>query len=75
VTTTPVDRGRRLALLLADGSGDFDFIRLAAFEDTVILEGRVPSYEHKRRASDMAEYVGFEDVRNLLRVVPAGENG
>jgi hypothetical protein len=38
-----VSREKRLALLLADGSGDFDFVRAIAFQDMVILEGHVMS--------------------------------
>jgi hypothetical protein len=70
MTTQPIDRERRLALLLADGSGNFDFVRIVQFEDSVILEGRVGEYGHKRRAEELAEYVGFHDIKNAIRIVP-----
>ena len=70
LTTEPVTRERRLALLLADGTGDFDFVRSVTLEETVYLEGHVPSYEHKRRAEDLARYVGFMEVHNALRIFP-----
>ena len=70
MTTQPVNKERRLALLLADGTGDFDFVRAVALQGTVYLEGHVPSFEHKSRAEELARYVGFADVRNALRVFP-----
>jgi osmotically-inducible protein OsmY len=70
LTTQPITRERRLALLLADGTGDYDFVRAVAIEESVYLEGRVTSYEHKRHAEDLARYVGFRDVKNSLRVMP-----
>jgi hypothetical protein len=70
VTTQPVDRLRRLALLLADGTGNYDFVHAMAVETAIILEGHVPSYEYKRRAEELARYVGFDVVHNALRVIP-----
>ena len=73
MTTQEVNRERRLALLLADGTGNFDFVRAVAFEDTAYLEGHVRSYEHKLRAEELAHYVGFNTVQNTLRVYPEEE--
>ncbi|HWO73377.1 MAG TPA: BON domain-containing protein [Dehalococcoidia bacterium] len=70
MTTGPMNKLRRLALLLADGTGVFDFVELEAFDDIVYLEGHVPSYESKRRAEELARYVGFTDIRNGIRVHP-----
>jgi len=70
VTTGPMTKLRRLALLLADGTGDFDFVAMDSFDGTIYLEGHVPSYGHKRRAEELARYVGFDEVRNGLRVFP-----
>jgi osmotically-inducible protein OsmY len=70
LTTQPVTKEKRLALLLADGTGDFDFVRSTALEEVLHLEGHVPSYEHKRRAEELAHHVGFEEVHNALRVFP-----
>lgn len=64
------ERERRLALLLADGSGDFDFCRAVAFESMVILQGYVTSYEAKQKAEALARHVGFTRVLNALRVYP-----
>jgi hypothetical protein len=74
MTGSGVERERRLALLLADGSGNFDFVRAVGIEDVAYLEGHVTSVEHKRRAADLARYVGFTRVENLLRVMPGGES-
>jgi hypothetical protein len=74
LTTQPVDKERRLALLLADGTGDYDFVQAIAIEETLYLDGHVPSYEHMRRAEQLARYVGYADIRNALRVMP-GEEG
>ena len=68
-----MNKERRLALLLADGTGDFDFVRAVAFEETVYLEGHVNSLEHKRRAEEIARYVGYAEVRNALHVFPGQE--
>lgn len=73
MTTQQMNRERRLALLLANGTGNFDFVRAVAFEDTAYLEGHVKSYEHKRRAEELARYVGFATVQNTLRVYPEEE--
>jgi hypothetical protein len=73
LTTQPVDRERRLALLLADGTGDYDFVHAVAVQGVLYLEGHVPSYEHKRRAEELARYVGFEEVNNALRIYPERE--
>ena len=70
MTTGPIDRQRRLALLLADGSGDYDFVSAIAVLDVVYLEGRVTSYAQKQHAEDLARHVGFDEVRNMVRVVP-----
>jgi hypothetical protein len=75
LTTQPVDRERRLALLLADGTGDYDFVRAVAIGDMVYLEGHVKSLPHKQRAEELAEYVGFREVQNALRIFPEGEAG
>jgi hypothetical protein len=75
VTTQPIDRQRRLALLLADGTGDFDFVHAITMEGIVYLEGHVLSYEQKRRAEELARYVGFDQVHNALRVVPGSDSG
>ncbi|MPZ50212.1 MAG: BON domain-containing protein [Dehalococcoidia bacterium] len=72
LTTKPIDKQLRLALLLADGTGDYDFVHAVAIQEVVYLEGHVPSYEHKRRAEELAQYVGFGEVRNALRVMPGG---
>jgi osmotically-inducible protein OsmY len=68
--TTSVERERRLALLLADGTGDFDFVRALAIGDSVYLQGHVKALEPKRRAEELAKYVGFQEVQNALRVFP-----
>ena len=70
MTTQRINEERRLALLLADGTGDFDFVRAVTLEEKVYLEGHVKSYEHKQRAEELAHYVGFQDVRNALRIFP-----
>lgn len=70
MTTQEVNRERRLALLLADGTGDFDFVHAVAFENMVYLEGHVDAYEHKRHAEELARYVGFAEVENALRIYP-----
>jgi hypothetical protein len=70
LTTQPIDKQKRLALLLADGSGHYDFVRAVAIEEVVFLEGHVPSYEHKRRSEELALYVGFDEIRNALRIFP-----
>jgi len=72
---TDMDREKRLALLLADGTGDFDFVHLAAFEAMVILKGHVNSHVAKQKAEDLARYVGFTNVVNELRVYPESEAG
>ena len=66
-----MERERRLALLLADGSGDFDYCRAVAFESMVILQGHVTSFEAKQQAESLARYVGFARVLNALRVFPS----
>jgi hypothetical protein len=68
-----MNKERRLALLLADGTGNYDFVRAVVFEDTVILEGHVHAYKHKRRAEELARYVGFSSVLNTLRIHPSGD--
>ena len=72
LTTQPITKERRLALLLADGTGDYDFVHAVVIEESVYLEGHVNRYDHKRRAEDLARYVGFRDVKNSLRVMPGG---
>jgi hypothetical protein len=37
--------------------------------NTVFLED-VGAYEHKRRAEELARYVGFAEVKNALRIYP-----
>jgi osmotically-inducible protein OsmY len=74
LTTQPVDRERRLFLLLADGTGDFDFVRIVSLQDTVYLEGHVKSYEDKRRAEEVASYVGFQGIQNAIRVYPSEQS-
>ena len=64
------DREIRLAYLLADGSGDFDFARILAFKDLAYLVGHVKSAERKCRAEELARYVGFREVDNRLMVIP-----
>ena len=73
MTTQAMNKERRLALLLADGTGNFDFVRALAFEDTAYLEGHVKSYEHKYRAEELARHVGFTTVQNTVRVYPEAE--
>lgn len=73
MTTQPINKERRLALLLADGTGNFDFVRAVALEAIIYLEGHVKSYEHKQRAEELAHYVGFLDVRNALRIFPGDD--
>ena len=73
LTTQPVTRERRLALLLADGTGDFDFVHALAIQEILYLEGHVNSYEHKRRAEALARYVGFREINNGLRVMPGDQ--
>ncbi|HLF77794.1 MAG TPA: BON domain-containing protein [Dehalococcoidia bacterium] len=70
MATQEVNRERRLALLLADGTGDFDFVRAVVFENMVYLEGHVRTYTHKRHAEELARYVGFAQVKNALRIYP-----
>jgi len=62
---------RRLALLLADGTGDFDFVRAASIQNWVVLEGHVKRVRNKERAEELAHYVGFDAVVNTLRIYPA----
>jgi hypothetical protein len=64
------DRERRLALLLADGTGDFDFVRVFAIQTWVVLEGHVKAYRDKERAEELARHVGFEAIANTIRVHP-----
>jgi hypothetical protein len=64
-----MEKADRLALILADGTGDFDFVRVAGFGQFVFLEGHVSDYSHKVKAEQLARYVGFTDVRNELRVI------
>jgi len=73
LTTQEMNKERRLALLLADGTGDFDFVRALALEEMVYLEGHVKRYEHKQRAEELTRYVGFAGVRNALRVYPEAQ--
>lgn len=73
MTTQPINREKRLALLLADGSGDFDFVHAIALEDVLYLEGHVTKYKDKVKAEQLALYVGFRDVRNALHVYPASQ--
>jgi hypothetical protein len=61
---------RRLALLLADGTGDHDFVRALAIQNYLVLEGHVKDYRLKERAEELAKYVGFEAVVNTIRVHP-----
>jgi hypothetical protein len=62
------DKEHRLALLLADGTGDFDFVRAAVIQNWVVLEGKVKAYKDKERAEELARYVGFDAVVNTIRV-------
>jgi hypothetical protein len=62
------DKERRLALLLADGTGDFDFVRAMPIQNWVVLEGKVKGYRDKERAKELAHYVGFDAVVNTIRV-------
>jgi hypothetical protein len=64
------EKERRLALLLADGTGDFDFVRAIAIEGRVVLEGYVKTHHHKQRAEELARYVGFRTIVNTIRVYP-----
>lgn len=66
---------KRLALLLADGSGDFDFVRGKAILNWVVLEGHVRAYRDKERAEEIAQYVGFKSIVNTIRVYPEGRSG
>ena len=61
---------KRLALLLADGTGDFDFVRAKAISNWVVLEGRVKKYRDKKQAEELARYVGFTGIVNTIRVKP-----
>jgi hypothetical protein len=71
MTAEPVSMERRLALLLADGSGDFDFIELHSMGETLWLEGDVPTYALEEKAVQLAEKVGFSRIINRIRVIPA----
>jgi osmotically-inducible protein OsmY len=62
------EKERRLALLLADGTGDFDFVRAVAIQNWVVLEGKVKTSRDKERAEEIARYVGFDAVVNSIRV-------
>jgi hypothetical protein len=75
MTTQPMTMERRLALLLADGSGDFDFIDLHAAGGTLWLEGEVRTYALERKAVELAEKVGFTRVLNRIRVIPPAGQG
>lgn len=68
VRQSEIDKERRLALLLADGTGDFDFVLAVAIQNVIILEGKVKDYRDKERAEEFARYVGFDDVMNTIRV-------
>jgi hypothetical protein len=61
---------KRLALLLADGTGDFDFVRARAILNWVVLEGHVTKYRDKERAEELARYVGFQGIVNTIRIHP-----
>jgi hypothetical protein len=65
-----LERTRRLALLLADGTGEFDFVQVVGFGELVYLEGRVSDHSYKVKAEQLARYVGFVDIRNAIRVLP-----
>ena len=66
-----MEKENRLALLLADGTGDFDYVHCFAVSETsVILRGRVASYALKQKAEVLAQYVGFTDITDALRVTP-----
>ena len=62
------NKERRLALLLADGSGDFDFVRVFGIQNWVVLEGKVKRYGDKERAEAIARDVGFASIVNTIRV-------
>jgi osmotically-inducible protein OsmY len=62
------EKEHRLALLLADGTGDFDFVRAVAVQNWVVLEGTVRRSHDKERAEELARHVGFEAVVNTIRV-------
>jgi hypothetical protein len=66
-----LSKERRLALLLADGSGNFDYVRAFASENVVHLQGHVASYGLKREAGELARHVGFTRVNNAIRILPA----
>jgi hypothetical protein len=61
---------KRLALLLADGTGDFDFVRAKAIQNWMVLEGYVAAYRDKERAEELARYVGFSTIVDTIRVRP-----
>jgi hypothetical protein len=60
----------RLALLLADGTGDFDFVRVFAVEEAIYLDGYVKSEKSRDRAEELARYVGFREIQNYIRLMP-----
>ena len=61
----------RLALLLADGTGDFDYVRVFAIDEAIYLDGYVTAEKSRERAEELARYVGFEQVHNFIRLMPA----
>jgi hypothetical protein len=63
-------KARRLALLLADGTGDFDFVQAVAIQNRLVLEGHVKEYRLKQRAEELAKYVGFAAIENTIRIHP-----
>ena len=61
---------RRIALLLADGTGDFDHVRACCFHDLLILRGYVRSMEARERAQEIAKGAGFTTVINDISIRP-----
>jgi hypothetical protein len=71
ITEFGIEKEQRLALLLADGTGDFDYVHCFALdESTVVLRGSVASYALKQKAESLAQYAGFTDVMDALRITP-----
>jgi osmotically-inducible protein OsmY len=67
------NRELRIALLLADGTGDFDFVRVFTIGETIYLDGYVKTPKHKVHAEEIAHYVGFEAIENFIRLMPETE--
>src|SRR5687768_7946980 len=67
-----MSRERRLVLALADGTGDFDLVRVFMLDDMVILDGYVEGHDASLRADARARNLGFTSVMNLLITHPQG---